>query len=324
MLTLSKPPKSAKFGLFAIALGLLALPAMPAPTFAQTQASPALSTSQTTVNRESFRVTSSDGTSLAVTAQGAPGAPEILLIHGLRQSHLSWEKQLNDPSLSGFRIVTFDLRGHGNSDKPVTLDAYSDANRWAEDVQAVIKGAKLRRPVLVGWSLGGYVVGAYLQKYGGSALAGIDLVDPVSNLSPDLFYKETIDFIATTTSKNLETRAVATADFLAACFHQAPTPAEMREMLVINGMTEPAVYEGVLKTETTNLEPYFAAFKGPILLSQGRHDRLVKMDMIERLKAVAPDSEISVFENSGHSPFFEEPARFNAELASFVTRANAR
>ena len=97
-----------------------------------------------------------DGLTLAAHAQGDPLAPEILFIHGLRQSGLSWDKQFADPALAGFRLVRFDLRGHGDSDKPTSLDAYADADRWGDDVAAVITAAKLRRPVLVGWSLGGY------------------------------------------------------------------------------------------------------------------------------------------------------------------------
>ncbi|RVG08119.1 alpha/beta fold hydrolase [Sinorhizobium meliloti] len=82
---------------------------------------------------EPFTVRAADGTMLAGEAFGEPEAPEILFIHGLRQSRLSWEKQFADPALAGFRMVGFDLRGHGDSDKPTLLDAYSDADRWAYD-----------------------------------------------------------------------------------------------------------------------------------------------------------------------------------------------
>lgn len=283
-------------------------------------------TTETSTNEkdasETFVARSSDGTILVGEARGDSDAPEILFIHGLRQSRLSWEKQLADPALKGFRLVTFDLRGHGDSEKPTSLDAYAEADRWADDVAAVIGASKLRRPVLVGWSLGGYVAGAYLRKYGGDAVAGFNLVDAVTKLSPDLFYKETVDFIDTTNSHDLATRTVATADFLAACFHQPPTKEEMRRMLVINGMTARAVYEGFLQTKTTDLEPAFKAYPGPILLTYGAHDRLVRMAMAERIRAIHANSRLSVFQDSGHSPFYEEPVRYGKELAEFVTAAN--
>jgi pimeloyl-ACP methyl ester carboxylesterase len=271
---------------------------------------------------EPFTVRSADGTMLAGEAFGEAQAPEILFIHGLRQSRLSWEKQFADPALAGFRMVGFDLRGHGDSDKPTLLDAYSDADRWADDVAAVIEAAQLRNPVLVGWSLGGYVAGAYLRRHGGSGIAGINLVDAVTKLSPDLLTEEAGTFTRTTTSRDLAERTAATADFLAACFHQLPTAAEMQRMLVINGMTARAVNEGFVRTATTDLEPVFQAYAGPILLTHGVHDRLVRVAMSERIKAIHKNSRLSLYNNSGHSPFYEEPARYRQELAAFVRAAN--
>ena len=278
--------------------------------------------SGTSAVREPFFVRSGDGTRLSGEAQGDPQAPEILFIHGLRQSRLSWEKQFLDPALAAFRMVRFDLRGHGDSDKPTALAAYSDADRWADDVAAVIEGAKLRRPVLVGWSLGGFVVGAYLRKYGGSKIAGINLVDAVTKLSPDLLTEEAATFTRTTTSHDLATRTAATADFLAACFHRQPSGTEMRRMLVVNGMTARAVNEGFIKTETTDLEPVFKAYAGPILLTHGVHDRLVRIAMSERIGSIHANSQLSLFSDSGHSPFYEEPVRYGQELVSLVTSAH--
>lgn len=272
--------------------------------------------------REFFAVRSADGTLLAGEAQGDPGAPEILFIHGLRQSRLSWEKQLADPALTRFRLASFDLRGHGDSDKPAALEAYSDADRWADDVAAVIAAAKLRRPVLVGWSLGGFVAGAYLRKHGGARIAGINLVDAVTRLSPDLLGEESVRFGQTTVSHDLAERTAATADFLAACFHQPPTAAEMRRMLVVNGMTARAVGEGFVRTATADLEPVFKAYAGPILLTHGVHDRLVRLAMSERIQAIHANSRLSVFAESGHSPFHEEPVRYGRELAAFVAAAS--
>jgi non-heme chloroperoxidase len=269
-----------------------------------------------------FSVRSSDGTILAGEAHGDPGAPEILFIHGLRQSRLSWEKQFADPALASFRLVGFDLRGHGDSDKPAAFDAYSEADRWADDVAAVIDAAKLRRPVLVGWSLGGFVAGAYLRKHGGGRIAGINLVDAVTKLAPELLTEESVSLSQSTTSHDLAERTAATAEFLAACFHQPPTAAEMQRILIVNGMTARAVTEGFVRTETPDLEPVFKAYAGPILLTHGIHDRLVRVAMSERIKAIHANSRLSLFADSGHSPFYEEPVRYGQELAAFVTSAN--
>ena len=281
----------------------------------------AQNTSVPTTMREStpFQARSADGTMLTGDIQGDPAAPGILFIHGLRQSRLSWDKQFADPALSGFRLVRFDLRGHGDSDKPVAPAAYADADRWAEDIAAVIAAADLRRPVLVGWSLGGYVAGAYLRQQGDGRVAGINLVDAVSKLSPDLLTPLAGRFAKSTSSHDLGERVAETADFLSACFHHPPTGADLYRMLVVNGMTARAVNEGFTSAAVTDLEPAFQAFTGPVLLMHGAHDALVRLAMSERIAAQRPGRRLSVFADSGHTPFWEESERYGRELAAFVT-----
>ena len=75
-----------------------------------------------------------------------------------------------------FRIIAYDLRGHGLSDKPTDPACYQDGKRWADELAAVIAAKRLRRPVLVGWSLGGRVLRQYLMHYGDGALSGINFL----------------------------------------------------------------------------------------------------------------------------------------------------
>jgi non-heme chloroperoxidase len=270
---------------------------------------------------QAFEARSTDGTMLAGDIVGAADAPEILFIHGLRQSRLSWDRQYDDPALAGFRKVRFDLRGHGDSDKPASPGSYADMGRWADDIAAVIEAAKLRRPVVVGWSLGGFVTGAYLDKHGDAKIAGINLVDAVTKLSPDLLTPLAGRYAKSTSSHDLAERTAETSDFLLACFHQPPTGVDLQRMLVVNGMTARAVNEGFTQTITADMEPTFARYRKPLLLTHGAHDRLVRLAMSERILALRSDAKLSIFNNSGHSPFYEEPERYNRELAAFVTAA---
>ncbi|WP_299309977.1 alpha/beta hydrolase [uncultured Croceicoccus sp.] len=252
---------------------------------------------------------------------GDGGGPEILFIHGLRQSRLSWARQYDDPILSGFRKVRFDLRGHGDSDKPADPASYADMGRWADDIAAVMDAAKLRRPILVGWSLGGFVTGAYLAKYGDANVSGVNLVDAVTKLSADLLTPLAGRYAQSTSSHDLAERTAATAEFLMACFHRPPVGHDLRQMLVINGMTARAVNQGVTETKTPDMEHAFARYRKPLLISHGAHDRLVRLAMSERILALCPGARLSIFNSSGHSPFYEEADRFNRELSAFAIAA---
>ena len=136
-------------------------------------------------------VTTTDGVRLNVVQTGNPQGPAIVFIHGISQSWMSWIAQLADASLRArYRLVAFDLRGHGASQgSQVAVDAagaplaplpdasYNDGNaastaaRWAGDLQAVITGLGLTAPTVVGWSYGGTVLQDYIAVRGG--LAGV-------------------------------------------------------------------------------------------------------------------------------------------------------
>jgi pimeloyl-ACP methyl ester carboxylesterase len=254
-----------------------------------------------------------------VRGAGQSSAPEILFIHGARQSRLCWNKQFESPALEGFRKVRFDMRGHGGSDKPTALDAYADLDRWADDVAAVIQAQKLRRPVIVGWSLGGFVTGGFLRKYGSANIAGVNLVDAVINLSPDHLTPLVEKFSETTLSHNLELRTSATAGFLTACFYKQPSQTEMNRLMGINGTAPRAMGEGFMQTKDFDLEPVFKRFPGKILLIHGVHDLLIRVTMSQSLKSQRPDAILSIYDDCGHSPFLENPVGFNQELATFVS-----
>jgi pimeloyl-ACP methyl ester carboxylesterase len=113
-----------------------------------------------------------DGLTISAQEWGNPAGPEILFIHGFSQSHLSWMRQVEGDLAKEFRIVTYDLRGHGNSDMPLDPARYRDSKAWGDEVQAVIDTAGLKRPVLVGWSYAGRVISDYLATHGAGQIAG--------------------------------------------------------------------------------------------------------------------------------------------------------
>lgn len=260
---------------------------------------------------------SSDGLNLSIRAYGDEGAPEILFLHGLGQSRLSWKHQVQGLA-DRFRVVTWDLRGHGDSGKPAAIAAYSDAALWADDVQAVISAAGLRRPTLVGWSLGGYIVGQYLAKYGSSGIGGVNLVDAVTKFDYTLFGSSGLEYSPGMTSPDLAVRTVAIANFLSACFARTPATAELNQMLVYNGMVPPELHAAIGQMSAEGVDEAFSSVDR-LLVTYGASDTITTPEMSRRLLDLNPRATMSIYEDTGHAPFYEDPSRFNRELASFVT-----
>jgi non-heme chloroperoxidase len=116
-------------------------------------------------------VTTSDGVRLNVVEAGNRNGPAIVFVHGISQSWLAWLALLADATLRArYRLIAFDLRGHGASQgsqvalgddgaplAALPAGAYGAA-AWAADLQAVIGGLALVSPTVVGWSYGGAVL----------------------------------------------------------------------------------------------------------------------------------------------------------------------
>lgn len=259
-----------------------------------------------------------DGLTLSGRGYGDPSRPEILLVHGLGQSRLSWEFQTHGPLIERFRVAAFDLRGHGDSDKPDAVSAYADGAAWAADLRAMIQAAGLRRPVLVGWSLGGFAIGHYLARHGVGGIAGVNLVNAVTRLSPEFLSPAAQDFAGRLASPDLGARAEAIEGFLEACFAIRPSDAAFRRMLVFNGMVPRAVQQGIVRMSSDGLDEAFA-LPARVLVTYGAKDALTLPAMSRRVRALNARAELSIYEESGHTPFHEEPDRFNAELAAFAS-----
>ncbi|MEU0652595.1 alpha/beta hydrolase [Streptomyces albogriseolus] len=92
----------------------------------------------------------------------------VVLIHGYPLDGHSWEKQTAALLAAGYRVITYDRRGFGQSSQPTT--GY-DYDTFAADLNTVMETLDLRDAVLVGFSMGTGEVGRYLGTYGSERVA---------------------------------------------------------------------------------------------------------------------------------------------------------
>jgi non-heme chloroperoxidase len=267
-----------------------------------------------------FVVTAPDGVMIAAQEWGNASGQEILFIHGFSQASLSWQRQVESDLAKEFRMITYDLRGHGNSDKPLQPAKYQEAKAWADEVQAVIERANLKRPVLVGWSYGGRVIGDYLAIHGAGGLAGLNYVGFVSKSDPS-FFGDVLTVPPAMFSEDFASNIVATRSFLHNCFEKQPSQDDFEMMLAFNMMVPPKVRANMGRG-TLGMDEILQALNLPVLVTQGAADKFVLVAAAKHTAGIIPGAKLSVYEGVGHAPFWEDAERFNVELAAFVRMAN--
>jgi non-heme chloroperoxidase len=267
------------------------------------------------------RVMTPDGVGVSVGEWGNPAGPEILLVHGQAQSVLSFKRQTSSALARDFRIVAYDLRGHGASDKPGDPVFYQDGKRWADEVHAVITAKRLRKPVVVGWSLGGRVLRQYLMSHGDGALSGINFLSTRPIEDPSISGPASKAYAAST-SRELAGRIAACVAFLRACYEKPPTEEDFVEAVAFN-FTMPFWVRDALAGWATDPQAVRAAFarvRVPTLVTHGRRDRLILPQAAEMTAAAIKGATVSFYDDCGHAPFYEDAERYNRELAAFVSR----
>lgn len=264
-----------------------------------------------------YTVTAPDGVQLAVQEAGDPNGRPVIFIHGLLGSRLNWQAQVGSAQLRGYRLITYDLRGHGLSGKPADTAAYTEGRRWANDLAAVIEAAHAKKPVLVGWSLGGAVISNYLASYGDSGIAGAVYVDGVIELKSDQIVAHP-EVYGDMISSDLETHLDGERTFLALCFHTQPDRVTF-ERLLANAAIASWDMRSAVQSMTLPVVDGLGKAHVPVLLLYGAQDALIDARAaMARARNINPRVQSVVYAESGHAPFIEEPDRFNRDLAAFL------
>ncbi len=274
--------------------------------------------------RQIHTVTGWQGVPLYVPEYGNADGIPVVLIHGWSQSHQSWVRQFTGPLAEHCRLIVPDLRGHGMSGKPEGAAHYDNSAPWAGDVHAIIEAFGLDKPLLIGWSMGGWVVQDYLRVHGDSAISGFSLIGSsgaTGRHSPleALERRENDSAVRATDmyGDELGANLAATLAFLKACFATPPHADDLAVMTGFNMLCPPHVRLAARKRHE-DYRPDLVRTRVPALVQWGVHERLAVSPMPEQTVEVLPYGRAIIYAHSGHAPFWEEHEAFDADLLDFA------
>jgi pimeloyl-ACP methyl ester carboxylesterase len=269
-----------------------------------------------------MRVLTDDGVGLEVVEQGS--GPTVLLVHGFGGAKEDFADQ-SDALASGHHVVTFDHRGHGESDAPPDAASYS-LDRLALDTLAVADAVGANRFRLLGHSMGGMVARRVVLAHP-QRVDALVLMDTSPGQVPGLD-GELLEMAAVIALNEGMTELKRIMD----AFQPLGTPAYERLMAERPDYVEfndrkwanlSATMWATLGREIRDQPDQLAELAGvgcPTLVIVGEQDAPF-VSVSHQMAETITGAELAVIPDAGHSPQFENPSVWLDALERFLAAA---
>lgn len=256
-----------------------------------------------------------DGVRLDYTQHGDPHGRPVVLIAGFKAPATSWCYQVPELAKAGFRVVSLDIRGHGQAERPDNVDM----DRRGLDVRDVLEGLDLTGAVLVGGSMGANTIWSYIAQCGLDRLAGVVTVDQTPKMLntsdwPHGFYGYDESNRDTYFAERIPDTGMG-------------TPMAKRGMRLIRllramkgaerGMT-PGELALLHDHATRDWRPVIATADLPVLFVAGDVSEFWPASHATACAELAPMGNALVIDDDGHAANIEQPKVFNEALLGFL------
>lgn len=273
-------------------------------------------------------LTSSDGCKIYSNAVGNNRKPSIVFVHGFTLCADVWDNIFLDPRYyTEFHLVRYDMRGHGRSGKPDSIEGYS-SKLYADDFAAVVEAHGLSRPFVVGWSLGATVIADIAANLPKDTLSGVIYIAPCPYIGPimqTIGSKFILDLLVTlTTSPDTSIVNNELGTFADSCFTDInKIPWSVRAFW--RGMASFQKQHHMLFSVSRPQDPAKLFELGadgiPVLLLNGTADPQVMAHSIKsEIQRLFKNSEIHLIPGAGHTPHYENKELVMEYISSFVRR----
>ena len=230
--------------------------------------------------------------------------PPVLLLHGAGGSHLSWPPQIR--RLSGQRIFTLDLPGHGKSEGV----GRQDIAEYGQAVDEFMKALHLSRAIIIGFSMGSAIalslalqyrkriIGLVLIGSGAKMRVSASLLEMVAN--PSTFQPAVETIIEYSYSSNADARLKELA---------------IEQMLETR---QAALYGDFMACDAFDVMEIVNKVHVPTLLICGSEDRMTPPNRSEYLRDQIEGAQLHIVEGAGHMAMIEQPDAVAARLSEFL------
>ena len=233
----------------------------------------------------------------------------LLLIHGFSGTTKSWKGQV-DAFSKRYRFITFDMRGHGQTDAPDDLSQYT-LDLVIEDIYQLLKHLGIKKAVIGGLSLGGYLTNHFYNQHPDMTAAVIFIDTGPGYKTPEKakdWNQNRLDCAEVLETKGM--KGFLESEFSAGDYYTAP-----EVMIKLNPKGLANVCRGVM------INPWgldiLPNIKVPALIICGDKDK----DFIPATEYMAkkiPDAKKVIIADAGHGVNIDQPRAFESTVLEFL------
>lgn len=236
----------------------------------------------------------------------------VVLVHGAGSSHTIWTLQIEEFSKNR-RVIALDLSGHGQSEK-----AQGEAdiiNGFGLEIGALLDHLGLEKFVLVGHSMGGGAVMAYVLSRPQRVPVALGLVDTspdldLSKLAPGLFIETIESYLFLIKKRVTDKESMAYKIWKA----EEDRKREHPEM----------VQRDLRACDRFDISDRVHEIDLPVFVIHGDDDDIIPPVIAEQLVKELPRADIAIVRGSDHCPMVQQPTEFNRLLGKFLTWADRK
>ncbi|GAA1382887.1 alpha/beta fold hydrolase [Catellatospora chokoriensis] len=251
------------------------------------------------------------------------GTP-VVLSHGYPLSGRAWQRQVPALLAAGYRVITYDRRGWGDSSRPTT--GY-DYDTFAGDLNLLLTELDVRDAILVGHSMGSGDVTRYLGRYGPGRVAKAVLLSPIppfllrTDDNPEGAPQSLFDGFLQAARAD---REVWLQQFLEKFYNldvyggTLVSDEAFQASLKVAVAGSPVAAVACIPTWLTDFRADLSKIDVPVLVIQGDQDRILPLAVTgQRLPAFLGDTRLLVIEGGPHAVAWTHADQVNAALLDF-------
>ena len=247
---------------------------------------------------------------------GSPANPSLVLLHG-GAAHAHWWDHIAPRLARYYRVLAFDLRGHGYSGW-IVPPAY-EVEDYVADLEEVIATLNLAPLILLGHSLGGFVALTYASAHP-AALRALVVVDIGARLGGSRFMR----LLRSVPSPVYQDEADLLRRFRLLPVETHVTPALIQYIArssvlsQVDGGLRLKCDRATLTRESRDLNARLGQITCPTLFLRGRDSLNLSAETLSKLVALCPQAQGVDIAGAGHHVFLDQPASFMDVIHGFL------